>query len=287
MEHDDIVFDAAELDFQQRVVEASRDVPVAVDYWAAWCAPCRSLAPILEKVVREYRGAIKLAKVDTEENRELATSQGIQSLPTVHLYKQGKVVDAFSGAYPESAVREFLSSHVARESDTIRSLAEALRQSGKIAEAIALLRQALSSDPENHRIVVDLADALIATGAYEDAASALDGLPGAEKQAPPAEQLYTRLHFAKLCDGAPAAGELTVVIQADPRNLEARLQLAAHNVTDGDYEAAIEQLIGIVRIDRSYREDVARKSLVSLFELLGGDHPLVSQYRPLMAAALH
>jgi len=287
MEHDDIVFDAGELDFQQRVVDASRDVPVAVDYWAAWCAPCRTLAPILEKVVREYQGAIKLAKVDTEKNRELAASQGIQSLPTVHLYKQGSVVDAFSGAYPDSAVRKFLSPHVARESDTIRSQAETLRKSGNVAEAIDLLRQAILSDPQNHRIVIDLADALFVTGAYEEAASTLDGLPDSEKQAPPAEQLYTRLHFAKLCDGAPGASELTEAIQADPRNLEARLQLAAHNVTGGDYEAAIEQLIGIVRIDRSYRDDAARKSLVSLFELLGGDHPLVSQYRPLMAAALH
>ncbi len=287
MEHDDIIFDAGELAFEQRVVEASRDVPVAVDYWAAWCAPCRSLAPILEKVVREYRGAIRLAKVDTEKNRELASSQGIRSLPTVHLYKQGKVVDAFSGVYPESRVREFLSPHVVRESDTIRSQAETLRQSGKAAEAIALLRQAMLSDPQNHRIVIDLADALFATAAYEDAASALDGLPGSEQQAPPAKNLYTRLYFAKLCNGAPGAGELSEAIQADPRNLEARLQLAARNVTDGDYEAAIEQLIDIIRIEKSYRDDAARRSLVSLFEFLGGDHPLVSRYRPLMAAALY
>jgi putative thioredoxin len=287
MHPDPIVFDTDAHHFQSRVIDASHKVPVAVDFWADWCGPCRSLAPVIEKVVRAFGGALKLARVDTDKNRELASAQGIRGLPTVRLFKHGVAVSEFSGAYPESYVREFLTPHVDRESDATRVRAELLRKSGKIGECIALLRNAAAGDPQNHRIVLDLADALLAGGSCDEAASTLDALPPGERGSPPAKRLYTLIRFARIAAGAPSPGDLANAVARDGNHLEARLQLSARQVLSGNFEAAINELIEILRIDKAYGENSAHKHLLSLFELLGSDHPLVTRYRSLLATILY
>lgn len=287
MDTDSIVFDTDAHHFQAQVVDASHHVPVAVDFWADWCAPCRSLAPVLEKVVREFGGTLKLAKVDTDQNRELAASQGIRGLPTVRLFKHGAAVGEFSGAYPESRVRDFLRPHVDRESDTARARAESLRKAGKVDEAVALLRNAAAGDPQNHRIVLDLADALLAMGSCDDAASTLKVLPPHEQQSQPAKRLFALIQFARIAAGAPSLAELADSVRCDGKNLEAHLQLSARNVLSGNYEAAMSELLEILRIDKAFGDNAAHKGLLSLFELLGGDDPLVTRYRSLLAATLY
>ena len=287
MQADPIVFDTDSHHFHAQVVDASHRVPVAVDFWADWCGPCRSLAPVLEKVVREFGGALKLAKVDTDKNRDLATSQGIRGLPTVRVFKHGAAAGEFSGAYPESYIRDFLAPHVDRESDAARARATSLQEAGKFDEAVALLREAAAGDPANHRIVIDLADVLIAAGSYDDAKSVLDTLPPGERQTPPVKRLYALLRFAQIAVGAPSPTELAESVRQNGKNLEARLQLSAINVLSGAYESAMSELMEILQIDKTYGGGAAHQCLLSLFELLGGDHPLVSHYRTRLAAVLY
>lgn len=287
MEPDSIIFDTNSQHFQAQVLDASRQLPVAVDFWADWCRPCRSLAPVLEKVVAEFGGALKLARVDTDKNRELASSQGIRGLPTVRLFKNGAAVGEFSGVYPESYIRDFFSPHVDRRSDSVRVQAEQLRISGKLDEAVLLLRNAAASDPQNERIALDLADALFAVGSYDDAESVLQTLPPRDQQSSPARRLYILLRFARISAGAPSLAELEHTVRSDGRNLQARLQLSAQNVLSGNVEKAMSELIEILRIDKAYGESAAHKGLLSIFELLGKNHPLVARYRSLLATSLY
>ncbi|HEY5701149.1 MAG TPA: thioredoxin [Gammaproteobacteria bacterium] len=287
MQDSPLIFDVDNESFQSLVLDASQQTPVAVDFWAEWCGPCRSLAPILEKVIREFNGGVKLAKLDTDKNRELASAQGIRGLPTVRLFKNGSAVDEFSGAYPEAHIRDFLSPHVQRPSDDARTAAGELRTANQFEEAVELLRHASATDPQNHRLVLDLADTLFSMGSYDDAASTLATLPASEKKSPEATRLHTLLEFAYLASGALSSEDSATTIEHGGQDLDVRLRRSAKNVLEQNYEAAMNELLAILRIDRKYRDNAAHKALLSLFELLGGNHPLVARYRSLLATALH
>ncbi len=272
--------------FHTDVIETSSRVPVLVDFWADWCAPCRSLMPLLAKLADEYRGKFILAKVDTEAERELAAHFGIRSLPTVQLFKDGRPIDQFMGALPEAQVRDFLDRYIPRESDALLDRAERLMRDGDLDRAASLITQARERDPENTRIFIADARLKAARGETAEAEAMLERVPPELHHDPEVVALRGQLRFTNLLTDAPAAAELSARLAADPKDSEARHLYAARLVVAGDYEAALEQLFQLMKTDRSYGDDAGRKGMLMIFDLLG-DNELVSRYRSRMMAALY
>jgi len=269
-----------------KVMEASRTIPVLMDFWADWCQPCKVLMPVLAKLAEEYQGRFLLAKLNTEESQDIAAHFGIRSIPTVKLFRDGQVVDEFMGALPASDVRAFLDRHIARESDVEIDKAHALLSSGDADGAIALLLAAREADPDNSRVTMALARAQAASGDTAAAEATLDALPDAEKRKPEVVALRSHLYFEAQVAGVPAAGELEAALDANPDDHEALFRLGLRRVVDGDYDSAMALLLELMRRNRGFGEDAARRALLKVFELLGND-PRVGQYRRLMASLLH
>jgi putative thioredoxin len=287
MSESSFVFDADAGSFQSLVIDASHRVPVLVDFWAEWCGPCRVLAPVLEKLVNEFQGRFLLVKIDTDQEQEVARQFGIRSLPTVKLFKDGAAVDEFLGAQPESQVRALLDRHVTRESDDARAQAESLRVRGELGAARALLERAHVGDPDNQGLIPDLANVLMDLGELDSARKALDLISTGIDADAEVRAAVGRLAFAELAATSPPLEELKRAVQAEPGDCESLYLLAASYLGRGEYEAALDNFIELLRIDRSFRDDGARKGLLSVFEMLGNDHPLVGRYRARMSSLLY
>jgi putative thioredoxin len=272
--------------FTQAVIETSYRVPVLVDFWADWCAPCRALMPLLAKLASDYQGKFVLAKVNTEEEQELALQFGIRSLPTVQLFKDGQAIDQFMGALPEPQIRDFLDRHIPRASDRLVDQALAMMENGQLEEAAALLADARNQDPENARLHLAEVRLKAAGGETDEAEAMLDRVPLELAHDPEVAALRGRLRFANALKGAPSATELQARLETNPRDSEARYQLAAHLVMAGDYGPALEHLLELVKTDRAYGDDAGRKGMIQIFDLLGGGE-LVNRYRSRMTAVLY
>ncbi|CAN5746384.1 thioredoxin [soil metagenome] len=273
--------------FDAQVRQRSRVIPVLVDFWAPWCAPCRVLSPILAKLGQEYQGQVVVATVDTDKNQRLALEHRIQSIPAVKLYKNGEVIDEFLGVQPESVIRVLLDRHIERASDRQRAAAAAALASGDADAAERLLRQALAIDPDNQRLHPDLAGVLVHRGRFDEAHGIIADLPAQRQLDEDIRALRIRIDFARVAHAAPEEAMLKQLIDADPGDFEARYQLSARLIMGGRFEPALEQLMAIIRRDRKYRNDGARKAMVDVFTLLGAQDALVRRYRALMSSALY
>jgi len=280
------VFDATTAGFQSEVLEASMDTPVLVDFWATWCGPCRTLGPILEKLAAEYDGAFRLAKVDVDKEQQLAGYFQIRSVPTVMLVKDGQLVDGFPGALPEGQLRQFLAHHgiVPREAaDEPEAVIEAAPRDPR--EVVADLRAAVAAEPDKAELQLDLALALARTGEAEEAGRLLDALPANLASDDRARTARAALGFSTLLRDAPAAETLDARIAADPRDFAARHQRGAQHLLAGETEAALQQFLEILRLDRAWNEGAARKALIDAFNVIE-DAELVSVYRRKMSSLL-
>lgn len=271
-------FDVAEQDFMQQVVEASMQQPVLVDFWATWCQPCQILKPLLEQITEDYQGKFLLAKVNTEEAQQLAMQLGIRSIPTVKLFKNGEPVDEFMGALPEAEIRAFLDKHIPRESDALIEQAEMLLAQGSAEEALALVKQANQMDPQNTRALVSYARICATTGNLEEAKTVLDALPEESKASPEVTALIAQMEFDSIASAGGTIEELQSRLDKNPDDSEALYQLAAQQMMQGQTEAALENLLTLMKVDRNYNDDAARKMMFKIFDTLG-DHPLVANYR--------
>jgi putative thioredoxin len=283
MAHSSYIFETTERDFESKVLEASRRVPVLVDFWAGWCAPCQVLLPILTKLAEEYQGLFLLAKVNTDVEQGLAMSFGVRSLPTLKLFKDGQIVDEVIGAQPEPVLRQMIEAHIVRESDRLCDQAQAAFEQGRAQEAVRLLRKALQIEPGHPRAMIDLAYRLSDIGEIEEAERLLEELPRELREEAQGNALRARIEFARAVRDAPELKKLVEALGRDPENLEARYQLSSRYVQGGDYEQALEQLVEILRRDRSFRDDAARKGIIAIFNMLGNSGELVSRYRREMA----
>lgn len=273
--------------FQSVVIEGSFERPVLVDFWADWCAPCRMLMPMLAQLAADYGGRFLLAKVNTEEEQALAAQFGIRSLPTVQLFKSGKAVDQFMGALPESQIREFLDRHIPRASDGLLVQARGLMAAGDLDGARHLLDQAKAEDPDNGRLGLAEVELTAAQGDVAKAMTDIDSLPIDLANDPEVIALRGRLRFASAAEGAPPEAELAARLESDPKDSEARHQLAAIKVLQGDYATALEHLFELMRRDRGFQDDAGRKGMLAVFDLLDGGDDLVARYRAKMMNALY
>jgi len=282
-----VAIDASEADFQQSVVEESRKRLVLVDFWAPWCGPCRSLTPIIEKLAKEYSGRFLLARVNSDENQSLSSQFGVRSIPNVKAFSDGKMVDEFAGAVPESAVRQFIERLLPSPAEEQRRAAMQTYASGNADAALSVLEAAHAAEPANDTIGIDRAEILISLGRSEAAAALLDKLGPLAKMDSRVEHLRAQLTFAGAGQTGESTGELEKRVSDDSADLEARMALARQYVAEKRFEPALEHLLQIIQADRKFKDDAGRKTMLAVFELLGNEHKLTGQYRRLLAASIN
>ncbi|MCS6785836.1 MAG: co-chaperone YbbN [Thiobacillaceae bacterium] len=273
-------------DFERVVIEGSKKQPVVVDFWAEWCGPCRVLKPILERLAEEYQGKFILAKVNADHNPELAARYGVRGIPSVKAFVDGRIVDEFSGALPESAVREFLERVIPSPAEELRLKAAALKAQGQAAQALQLLAEASKLDHKNEAVRLDAAEIMLDLEQNDEAARLLESLSAQTRTEARAQQLIARLNFARSKASGADEASLRARIAADAGDMEARLALANLLIASGRYAEGMDELIEMVRRDKTWNDEAARKTMLSVFNLLGAS-PLVSEYRRRLASALN
>lgn len=274
-------------DFQSLVIENSFKQPVLVDFWAEWCNPCQVLIPILSKLADEYQGKFILAKVNSDEQGELAAQAGVRSLPTVKLFINGQAVNEFMGALPESEVRKFLDQYIQSESDKVLNDAIQAYNEGRQQDALEMLNQALASDPQNARLKINIARLVANQGDFDSATALIDTLNDDDKNQPEVKELLAQIKLSNQLKDAGDPKELEQRIEQNPDDLDALLKMSNYMTASGQYEAAMELLLKIMQKDRSFNDDAGRLGLLDIFDLLGGDNPLVKSYRRKMFTLLH
>ena len=273
--------------FQQLVLEKSMQKPVLVDFWADWCQPCQTIMPMLAKLAEEYDGKFELAKVNADQEQELAAHFGIKSLPTMKLFFQGQLVDERMGAVPESDIRAMLDKHIVSESDKFMQAAMMAYQQGQTEQALEMLNHALANDPENAQLKVTIAQIVHAQGDTESALALLDSLDEEGAKLEAAIKLRAEINLAAQLADLPPLDEIEQRLATNPKDLEALMQKSRHLTAQGDYDDAMECLLAIMRIDRGFEDDAGRKGLLELFDMLGGEHPSVQKYRRKLFTLLH
>ena len=275
------VRDVDEATFEREVVERSRQVPVVVDFWAAWCGPCRTLGPVLERLAAAAGGDFELVKVDVDRNPRLAQRYRVQGIPAVKAFRDGQVVSEFTGALPEPRVREWLKEITPSAADRLAAEGRAAEDRGDAHAAERAYRATLGEEPGHAAAAVGLARLLADRGALEEA----EGLLRPLAADPEAQRLRTRLRFRAAARDADVAA-LNARLAADPRDMEARYQLGLALAGDEAYAAALDHLLEAVRLDRRYADDAARKAMIDIFNLLGDDDPRTQEYRRRLSSVL-
>ena len=313
-----LVADVSEATFDQEVMEASMQQPVVIDFWAPWCGPCRALSPVLEKLAGEYAGKVKVVKINSDENQGLSQAFGVRSIPYVAALVGGQLAAQFMGAKPEGQVRTFFDEVLkafakalpeaaqalearaagpaappASPAQIKREEAAALAESGDLPGAIGALNAALALEPGLMQARLDLAEIELAMEQYDAARAHLDEVelkPEERDDATRLDSLKARLAALEAVKDLPATAELAAALAASPGDLRARFDLAHALIAEGGFEEALEHLLEIIRTDRKWNEEGARKAMINVFNILAGNEAmsdLVLMYRRRLATALN
>ncbi|KIQ96892.1 thioredoxin [Lysobacter sp. A03] len=279
------VFDATTAGFEADVLQKSMQTPVLVDFWAPWCEPCKQLGPVLEKLAAEYHGSFELAKVEVDQEPQLAEAFQVRSIPTVFLVKGGQIADGFPGVLPEGQIREFLKQHGVEPAEAPVAADEAAPAPVDPQAEVARLRAAVAEAPDNAELRLDLALALLKTEQAEEAVGLLEGLPANLATDDRTVNARARLAFIALANAAPALEELQQSVARDPDDLRARHLLGARHIVAGNPEAAMEQFIEMLARDRDFDGGLPRTALIDAFRITD-DTALVGRYRRRMSSLL-
>jgi len=292
----DLVKDSDQTKFAKDVLEASRTVPVIVDFWAPWCGPCKTLQPMIEKVVTEAKGAVKLVKINIDENKMLAQQLRIQSIPAVYAFFGGRPVDGFMGAVPESQVREFVGRLVqasggagAEGADDLNAALEHAKQA--VAEndfqlAAQIYNEVLEVAPDNLPALAGLAKCYAQEGQIEQATAILARVPAKDKTNAEIVAVQAQLDLAEKAKAAGPVGELKAKASADPKDFQSRLDLAMAYWAANQKQEAIDELLDMIKLDRNWNEAAARQQLLKFFEALGFADPLAVAGRKRLSTIL-
>jgi putative thioredoxin len=284
----DLIKNTTTQDFMRDVVDASRERPVLVDFWAPWCGPCRQLTPVLEKIVRGAKGAIRLVKLDIDQHPEIPGQMGVQSIPAVFGFKDGRPVDGFMGALPESRVKAFIARLIGDSADDTADLeaAEAALEAGDVNAAAQAFGEILQGDAENAQAAAGLAKCYIKTGDLERAEQTLALVPPAKAESAPVASARAALELAKKAGEAGDVDSLRAKVSADPSDPQARFDLALALNAKGDRQGALNELLTIVAKNRAWNDDAARKQLVQFFDAWGPSDPATASGRQKLSSLL-
>lgn len=274
------VIDGSDATFMKDVIEASREVPVIVDFWATWCGPCKTLGPALEAAVTKAKGRVRMVKIDVDRNQAVAGQLRVQSIPTVYAFWQGQPVDGFQGALPGSEVQAFVDRVAALAGEEDGGLAEAIAAAeamlaeGAAADAAETFAAILQEDPANAEAYGGLVRSYLALGEVDQAEAILNGAPAEISKAPALEAAHAQITLARQAANAGPVPELRARVEADPQDHQARFDLATALHASGKVEEAVNELLELFRRDRDWNEGAAKAQLFKIFEALKPQDPI-------------
>ena len=278
-----LIKEGTEATFMKDVIEASREVPVIVDFWATWCGPCKTLGPALEAAVLAAKGKVRMVKVDVDKNQMIAGQMRIQSIPTVYAFWQGQPVDGFQGAIPASEIKKFIDKLTALVGDggleEALDAAEQMLAEGAVTDAAETFAAILGEEPENAAAFAGLVRCHMALGQLDQAEAMLGAVPAAMAKAKEIEAARAQLDLAKQAANAGPEQELRAAVEADPADRQARFDLATALHAAGKVEEAVDVLLDLFRLDREWNEGAAKTQLLTIFDALKPTDPIVLKGR--------
>ena len=271
---------------QQILVDESFNRPVLVDFWADWCEPCKQLMPLLERLADEYAGAFLLAKINADEQQGIAGQLGVRSLPTVMLFKDGQPVDGFTGAQPETVIRELLQKHLPSPWDAKIAEATDLLDQGHAADAVALLRAAWEESNRLLDVTLAYAGALLEANRLDDAEAVLNEVRLVDRDAVH-EQLMAQIELKREAGKSPEVEALEADLEANPDSHDVRVKLAVQLTTGGQYREALEHLLHVLRVDRDWNNGEAKRLYLDTIASIGKGDPLAAEYQRKLFSILY